>query len=147
MLPSRGSPRKYQTTPSTYHCTPITFQVGRSFLPNEISTPSDLTDFGFKFLVFQPIYILCLPSFSRTLPFVGHIAGSSTRPPHYGACLCFFRERSSAFYSLVDSRRIVPEHARSFLRSSFRTFKTNSPSGALEIAKSALVVTRLTHYE
>lgn len=133
MLPPRGPPRKYQNTPSTYHCTPITFEVDRSFLLNNISTPSSLIDFGFNLLGFQPIYILCLPSFSRSLPFAtqirGHNSGSSPRPPHYCACLCFYRERSSAFSSLADSRRIVRAYARSFLRSSFCTSKTNPPRG------------------
>ena len=32
-------------------------------------------------------------------------------PPHYGTCLPFYREKDSAFSSLVDARRIVRTHA------------------------------------
>ena len=32
-------------------------------------------------------------------------------PPHYGTCLHFCREKSTALSSLVDSRRIVLTHA------------------------------------
>ena len=47
---------------------------------------------------------------SPSLPVVtqsrSHIAGPPPSP-HYGTCLCFYREKKSAFSSLIDWRRIV----------------------------------------
>ena len=42
----------------------------------------------------------------------GHIAGSSPPLPTTVRALHFYREKISAFASLVDSRRIVLTHAR-----------------------------------
>ena len=42
----------------------------------------------------------------------GHIAGSSPPLPATVRALQFYREKISTLFSLVDSRRIVPSHAR-----------------------------------
>ena len=68
--------------------------------------------FSSSFLMFIPSIIFAV--LSHPLPGVsqirGHIAGPPP-PPHYGTSLHFYREKNSAFSSLVGSRRIVPTHA------------------------------------
>ena len=65
-------------------------------------------------LLFHPIYYL-RPSFSLSLLDVtqirGHIAGSSPHLPTTVRALNFYRGKTSALSSLVDSRRIVLTHS------------------------------------
>ena len=69
-------------------------------------------------VVFAPSHLLSSPLFSIFLLIVvtqirGHMAGSSrTLPTTTGRALYFYPEKIFALSSLVDSRRIVPTHAR-----------------------------------
>ena len=54
----------------------------------------------------------------------------------------FYREESLAVSSLFDSRRIVRTHARRFQANLYTIKKADSVG--LDLAKAALVVTRLT---
>ena len=90
---------------------------------------------------------LQLPPFRNSHKPLGHIAGISPPPPRYGACRSFSpHEKSSAVSCLVDSRRIVRTHARRFLHAISCTRKKKALSVGLELAKSAILVTRLNHY-
>ena len=66
----------------------------------------------YVFVFSHPIRFLRTFSFSFFLPRRNSDPGSLNRAllplPHYGACLHFCREKTSAFSSLVDSHRISP---------------------------------------
>ena len=70
---------------------------------------------SFFFESFSSSLLLSSPFYSLSLLVVtqirGHIAGSSPPLPTTVRALHFFREKTSALSSLVDSRRIVPTHA------------------------------------
>ena len=73
----------------------------------------------FLFFFYFPSHLLCSPFYSLP-PSRNSDPGSHNRlfspPTHYGSCLAYlvfcFREKISALSSLVDSRRIVLNHAR-----------------------------------
>ena len=60
--------------------------------------------FFFHSIYYPRTTLALLPS--STLDPGSHI-GPFLPPPHYGTCLHFYREKNSAFSSLVDSRRIA----------------------------------------
>ena len=66
---------------------------------------------------FSPCHLLSSPFYSLSLLAVtqirGHIAGSSppSNPLRFVPCICY-REKISALFPLVDSRRIVLTHTR-----------------------------------
>ena len=64
-----------------------------------------ITLFFFLHLFYYPRTTLALPPGSNSDP--GSQSGAVLPPPHYGTCLRSYREKKSAFSSLVDSRRIV----------------------------------------
>ena len=57
-------------------------------------------------LNYYPPTALALPSSSNSDP-GSHIVAGPSPPPHYGTCLPFYREKTSQFSSLVDSRQSV----------------------------------------
>ena len=70
-----------------------------------------ISTFLFFVFFFIPFIILALlsPSLAVASQIRDHISGPP--PPHYGTCLLFYREKTSAFSSLVDSGRHVPTRA------------------------------------
>ena len=61
------------------------------------------------------ILALLLPSLLVVTQIRGHIAGPPP-PPHYGTCLHAYREKNSAFFSVVDSRQILVVPTNTLLR-------------------------------
>ena len=55
--------------------------------------------------------LLSSPPSSSITQLRGHIAASPSPSPHYNTGPNLYREKNSAFSSLVDSRRFVPTHA------------------------------------
>ena len=67
----------------------------------------------FLFLFFPIPFIVLLIFLSLVVAqFRGHIAGPSPRLPTTVRALHFYREKISAIFSIVGSRRIVLTHAR-----------------------------------
>ena len=62
---------------------------------------------AYTFAIFFIIQFINVALLSRSLPVVTQIKGDLLSPPHFDICLAFYREKKSAFSSLVDSRRIA----------------------------------------